>query len=513
MTESCQSIPVIMYEPTTALSLHRLSRQSLQKRYESDEEDVSESDAGGHDFVPSPTGSQRAGIFDSDISADENSHADPDSDRDEELLAPYRGAKRQRPVSMDTVKRNSEASFVEDAYVFDPEEDMVLELPSPDSPDLSSSLFLQPTIYVSPNTPPATNIRSRSASPSSIFSVENAEIQIAKKITLMEPPTRPTLVFINSLGSRSKNARSQTSRPRTRGNPRDRESRIFDGRFENGLEVPRLAEIKASASKDTENAESSSDDDSTCTTPAMPAIDDDYMSRPLQSATINRVSEIPVVPFLPPSPRIRPQSMYRPRPRTSGAEKSFQPMPNARPRRPTDTTRRPASIRSNSNSSVPSYASLPASPYPSDLGYIPDHFSDVGSLLSRTCSSVSCASSPPPPPYHSQSQSQPPKRGHTPSKHSVSNILAQRSPMMRRMTRKHSATSSMSSLRSEMDPPVPVPAPGSTTQLSQTAVNYDSHLVRKTSQRRHARHNSAAPGAGGRKFMGLKLGKKSFTKA
>ncbi|KAJ5381915.1 uncharacterized protein N7496_004343 [Penicillium cataractarum] len=507
-----------MYEPTTALSLHRLSRQSLQKRYESDEEDVSESDAGGHDFIPPLTGSQRAGTFDSDISADENSHDDPDSDREEQLLAPYRGAKRQRPVSMDTVKRNSDVSFVEDAYVFDPEEDLVLELPSPDSPaPLASSLFLQPTIYVSPNTPPTTtNVRSRSSSPSSIFSVENAEIQIAKKITMMEPPARPTLVFINSLGSRSKNSRSRLNRSRTRGNPRDRESRIFDGRFENGLEVPRLTEIKTS-SNDTENSESSSDE-STCTTPAMPITDDDT-PRPLQSATINRVSEIPVVPFLPPSPRIRPQSMYRPRPRTSGAEKSFPAMPNARPRRPTEPGRRPASIRSNSNSSVPSFASRPASPFPSDLGYIPDHYSEAGSLLSRTCSPVSYASSPPPT-HQPPTQSQPPKRGHTSSKHSVSNILSQRSPMMRRMTRKHSETSSihsMSSLRSEMDAAnsltsaPPMPASGSQSQMPLTAMNYDSHLVRKTSQRRHARHNSAAPG--GRKFMGLKLGKKSFTKA
>lgn len=510
-----------MYEPTTTLSLHRLSRQSLQKRYESDEEDVSESDAGGHDFIPPLTGSQRAATFDSDISADENSHDDPDSDREQQLLAPYRGAKRQRPVSIDTVKRSSDVSFVEDAYVFDPEEDIVLELPSPDSPaPLASSLFLQPTIYVSPNTPPTTtNVRSRSSSPSSIFSVENAEIQIAKKITLMEPPTRPTLVFINSLGSRSKNARSRPSRSRTRGNPRDRESRIFDGRFENGLAVPRLTETK-NPSNDTETSDSTSDE-STCTTPAMPITDDDTLRLPLQSATINRVSEIPVVPFLPPSPRIRPQSMYRPRPRTAGAEKSFPAMPNARPRRPTETGHRPASIRSNSNSSVPSFASRPASPFPSDLGYIPDHYSEIGSILSRTCSPVSCASSPPttyqPP---TQSPSQPPKRGHTSSKHSVSNILSPRSPMMRRMTRKHSATSSihsMSSLRSEMDisngqtPVPPMPTSGSQSHLPLTAMNGDSHIVRKPSQRRHARHNSAAPG--GRKFMGLKLGKKSFTKA
>lgn len=496
-----------MYEPTTALSLHRLSRQSLHKRYESDEEDVSESDAGGHDFVPSPTGSQRAGAFDSDISADENSHVDPDSDREDELLAPYREAKRQRPVSMDTVKRSSDVSFVEDAYVFDPEEDIVLELPSLDSPaPLASSLFLQPAIYVSPNTPPTTNIRSRSSSPSSIFSVENAEIQIAKKITLMEPSTRPTLVFINSLGSRSKNARSRPSRSRTRGNPRDRESRIFDGRFENGLEIPRLAGMKTSASKDTEHPESSSDE-STSTTPAMPPTDNDT-PRPLQSANINCVSEIPVVPFSPPSPHIRPQSLYRRRPHTSGAEKSIPAIPNARPRRPTEPgPGRPASIRSNSNSSVPSYASRPTSPFSSDLGYIPDHYSEAGSLLSRTSSPVSFASSPP---SSYQPQSQPPKRGHTPSKHSVSNILAQRSPMMRRMTREHSATSSIAST-SSMSNSSTVHISASGTQTPLTAVNYDSHVVRKPSQRRHARHNSAAPG--GRKFMGLKLGKKSFMKA
>ncbi|KAJ5177200.1 uncharacterized protein N7482_003077 [Penicillium canariense] len=482
-----------MYEPTTALSLHRLSRQSLQKRYESDEEDVSESDAGGHDFVPSLAGSRRAGTFDSDLSADENSHVDPDSDREEQLLAPYRGAKRQRPLSMDTVKRSSDVSFVEDAYVFDPEDGMVLELPSPDSPaPLASSLFLQPTIYVSPNTPLINNARSRSSSLSSTFSVENAEIQ-------------------------SKNARSRPSRSRTRGNPRDRESRIFGGRFENGLQVPRLTEIQSSAPRDNESAESTSDDASTSTTFAMPSIKDSTPGA-LQSATINRVSEIPVVPYLPPSPRMRPQSVYRPRPRTSGSEKTLPSMTTSRPRHPTEADRRPPSIRSSSNSSMPSYTSRPASPFPSDLGYIPDHYSDGGSFLSRTCSPVSCASSPPTS-YQPQPQPQPPTRGHGGSKSSVSHTLAQRSPMMRRMTRKHGASSSIhstSSLRSEMDTissnsaGFVAPDAALSSPMPLIAMNYDSHVVRKPSQRRHARHNSAAPG--GRKFMGLKLGKKTFTK-
>ncbi|KAJ5688876.1 hypothetical protein N7462_003268 [Penicillium macrosclerotiorum] len=501
-----------MYESTTTvLSLHRLSRQSLrslQKRYESDEEDVSESDAGGHDFVPSLVGSQRAaGAFDSDLSADENSHMDPDSDRDEQLLAPYRGAKRQRPVSMDTVKRSSDATFDGDAYVFDPEQEMVLELPSPDSPDpLASSLFLQPTIYVAPNGPPSQSARSRSSSPSSIFSVEHAEIHVAKKITLMEPPTRPALVFINSLSTRSKVARSRPSRSRTRGNTRDRDSRIFDGRFENGVEVPPLTERKPSALKDQDSDKSVVDEESSRTTPATSPTSEDT-PRITHRATINRVSEIPVLPYFPPSPQMRPQSMYRARPRTSGSEKPFPGLASARSRRPTDPARRPASIRTNSNSSVPSSLSRPTSPLLADdprLGYIPDYQGEVGSSLSRTCSPASSASSPPIP--HPST-----KRSHTGTGYSMSNILAQRSPMMRRMTRKHSASSSihsMSSLRSEMDT---VPLPAAASQSSLNMINHDSHVVRKPSQRRHARHNSSVPT--GRGFMGLKLGKKAFTKA
>jgi hypothetical protein len=79
--------------------------------------------------------------------------------------------------------------------------------------------------------------------------------------------------------------------------------------------------------------------------------------------------------------------------------------------------------------------------------------------------------------------------------------------MMHRM-RKHSASpsiASMTSLRSEMDAPASIPAAAS--QPSLTAVNYDSHFVRKPSQRRHARLNSSA--FGGRGFMGLKLGKRA----
>ena len=456
-----------MFEPTSSLTLHRLSRQNL-KRYESDEEDVSESDAGGPDLVPSLVGSQRAGTIDSDLSADENSHLDPDSDREDHLLAPCHVAKRPRPVSMDTVKRSSDATFGENARVFDPEEDM-LEIPLPESPpELASDLYLQPAIYVSPNTPPTTHHRSRSPSPSSIFSVENAEIHVAKKITLMEPPTRPTLVFINSLGNRSK-SRLRPTQPRVRGTTRNRESRIFDGKLEGSVQVPRLSDMKPTSSPQIPEE-------------PTPVSTEPVYEEPLQSATINNVSDIPYLPYLPPSPAQQTTPTF-PRPRTAGAEKSF---PTTRPpRRPTDPIR-PPSTRKNSTTSL-TVSSRPSSPF--DKHLIPDHSSE--GAQSRT-------SSPSTPPHQYTHSS---KRGPVP------NLNIHR-PMMHRMTRKHSETSihSLSSIRSEMDL---TPAPSAFASSSQTALNsLEGRPVRKASQRRHARHASSAS----RSFMGLKLGKRAFNK-
>lgn len=502
-----------MYETTTPLDLHRLSRQSLHKRYESDEEDVSESDAGGQDFVPSLDGSQgAAGAFDSDLSADEHSHADPDSDREEHLLAPFPTSKRPRPVSMDTVKRHSAATFPDDAYVFDPEEEMILELPSPESPPMAPNLFLQPAIHVSPNSPStASTSRSRSASPSSIFSVENAEIQVAKKVTMTEPPTRPTLVFINSLGTRSKGSRSRSSHSRTRNNPRDRGSRMFPERTESTLEVPRLIETKATPPRDSAQAPTERKE-SASSSPAMPSLDEEPS---IQTATIHRVSEIPVLPYIPPSPRTRPQSIYRPRPRTAGSEKPFPTLGSTpRNRWPTDTARRPPSLRSNSNTSVPSYAnSRPTSPFPGDdlkPGYLADYNSDAASVTSRTCSSVSTTSSTPPPISH-------PARDRPlgiVNHNTPINTTHHRSPMLRRMTRKHSATpsiNSLTSLRSEIiGATTATTSQAALSQQSLNTVSGDAHIVRKSSQRRHGRHNSSA--FGGRGFMGLKIGKRAFSR-
>ncbi|CAI7605173.1 unnamed protein product [Penicillium glandicola] len=272
-----------MYEPTTSLSLHRLSRHSLQDRYESDEEAVSESDTGAQDLLSSPVGSQEAGIFDSDLS-DENSQDDPDSDRDEHIQAPPT-IKRTRPVSSATIKRNSNATFDEDTYVFDPEEQMVLELPS-DSPPLESSTFLQPSVYVWPKPPRQANSRSRSTSPSSIFSVEEADIQVAKKVTLMEPRTRPTVVLIHALGSRSKASKSRSGHSRSRESSR---TRSVISRADNRLSFPRPSETATKSPRVSEKRTTTKQAPKTA-----PAPEEDFQFAP--SATINHVSEIPPLP-------------------------------------------------------------------------------------------------------------------------------------------------------------------------------------------------------------------------
>ncbi|KAJ5470260.1 hypothetical protein N7530_007617 [Penicillium desertorum] len=315
-----------MFEPTSSLSLHRLSRHSLQDRYESDEEAVSESDTGAHDLLSSPVGSQ-TGIFDSDLSADGHSHMDPDSDRDEDILAPPT-VKRARPVSSATIKRNSNATFDEDTYVFDPEEQMVLELPPSDSPpQLASSTFLQPSIYVWPRPPQPASSRSRSTSPSSVFSVEEADIQVAKEVTFMEPRTRPTVVLIDALRSRPKTSKSRPSHSRSRESSRTRSTLVrTDSRrltlphsSASATKSPRVSEKRASMKPASKSAPNQT-----------PTLEDTQFA---PSATINRVSEIPSVLYFPAPPRTVPTQEYR-RPRTSGQDKAMPPPLNPRTRRP-----------------------------------------------------------------------------------------------------------------------------------------------------------------------------------
>lgn len=466
-----------MYETATSLSLHRLSRHSLQERYESDEEAVSESDAGAQDLLSSPVGSQEAEIFDYDLTADDTSHMGPGFNRGENTILAPPTIKHPRPVS--THKSQSSATFDEDSYVFDPEEQVVLELPSPDSsPQMASSTFLQPSIYAWPKPPLAANPRSRSVSPASIFSVDEADIQVAKKVTIMEPPTRPTLVLINALGSRSKSSKFRPSTPRSRETSRSRLSPTKPD--------SRNATLRSPEASRSPRVEKSTPVKQVPT--SIPALEDPL---PLPSATISRVSEIPSSLYFPAPPGMVPTQEYRNH--LPNAESDL-PMPRLKMR-----TRRPTSMRSTSTASVHSYGSCPTTPVFEGTTSLGTMQNDVPAHPKQPCSPVSTPSTPSP--FKSA------KRSNT--GYNVSNILTSRSPlMMRRMARKGSSASihSLNSLPSDVthDP--------SSSQISVAThpvppASPDPQIPQKSSQRRHLRHNSIAPS--GRGFMGIKFGKRS----
>lgn len=350
-----QSYYTVMH-PDNSHDLHLLNHQNLLDRYESDEEVISESDPGGHDHAFSPVVSQRAAeAFDSDLSA-ESSNIDPDSDREDNiprLLSPLVPGKEpgSRPVSMDTVKRSSGATFVGETFFLDQDDDMIIELPG----DVSSprqSMLLQPSVYV----PESSNHLSRSASGTSVFSDESADLLVAEKVTYMEPHTRPNLIIISPF-AHSCEVSNRTSRETKRA-------------YRNST-VNSMGEIEIPWGEWTDTGHPSQPPLQSLKTTLPRDTDDDIQLSPKTTlpdheppATTPSLSEFPL-PQASPSPlnptRPRPVSFSRPL-------NDKNPL-NVRPKL-TDPFRRPPSMRSVSSASL-SYTntntnpSIPTSPYPS----------------------------------------------------------------------------------------------------------------------------------------------------
>lgn len=120
-------IYIEMYRSADALSLDYTNQQLLLRRYESDEEEISESEHGGHDNAFSPV-DDTTGTF-SDMSTEELSRgAEPEAENRQvdQRLAPYPlNGRKSRPVSIDTVKRSSNATFAPDSIVYD-DDDMMM---------------------------------------------------------------------------------------------------------------------------------------------------------------------------------------------------------------------------------------------------------------------------------------------------------------------------------------------------------------------------------------------------
>ncbi|KAL4953248.1 hypothetical protein BDW69DRAFT_184632 [Aspergillus filifer] len=180
-----------MYDPV-ALD-HSYANQPLPRHYESEEEDISESEYTSH---------SRSATLDS-ITSTTPSDSDQNVDRPAlpRLLSPFPAEKSSRPASMDTVKRSSSATFVtEPCTIFDNDDDsMILELPSPDSTTpLQSPIFLQPAVYVpsEPLTSPRTSFHSLSSSSASIYSDDDSDVCVAEQVTYVEH-AKPNLILIS----------------------------------------------------------------------------------------------------------------------------------------------------------------------------------------------------------------------------------------------------------------------------------------------------------------------------
>ncbi|KAL5364208.1 hypothetical protein BJX96DRAFT_130274 [Aspergillus floccosus] len=190
-----------MYESAPPLDLQYIKSRHLPRRYDSDEEEISESELGGQENAFSPVDSYKApGTCDSDASADELSNAEDErAAQFARLLPPYSSAGLgSRPVSMDTVKRSSGTTFVADSYIFDHDDDVIIELPSPDATTpMTSPTFLQPTVYVPPESPVSMRPSSRSSSPTSMLSDDDTDVLVAEQVTFVKPRPKPNLILIS----------------------------------------------------------------------------------------------------------------------------------------------------------------------------------------------------------------------------------------------------------------------------------------------------------------------------
>lgn len=395
-----------MYQPSESVDL--CMNQQLLHRYESEEEDVSESELGQNAF--SPVVSQPAAEpFDSDLSADERSNADEyDRHRKPFRLCPYSGSKDSRPVSMDTIKRSSAATFVGETFFLGNDDDMIWELPSPDtSSPHRSSMFLQPTVYVPEQSKP---LPERPPSPSaSILSEEQADLLVAEKVTYMEPNTRPNLIIISPFARSFSETQLNTKRAY-------RNSSVVGG----DIEIPWAS---------SENGQRDRRRLRPISTQVGPAeVELSPKSTQPDTRTLSPVSTRP-----------RPISFSRPRTAQPG-KSSLSVRSCLAPELP----RRSPSMRSMSSASLSYTPSAPTSPLPSEASYQSSYGAQKsGSLgnLSRTSSLAPNFSSPK---FY---------RDRTGSTYSSSSTGRLSPLLLRNQAAKHSATPSTStaSLRSDAD--------------------------------------------------------------
>ncbi|KAI9933138.1 hypothetical protein ASPWEDRAFT_29998 [Aspergillus wentii DTO 134E9] len=369
-----------MYDTAGSLDLHCMKQQNLPRRYESEEEDISEPEL-GQDHAYSPVEPQRAaGSFDSDLSADDLSNIDPESDVESievpRLLSPYPSTtnKESRPVSMDTVKRSSMA----DSLIFDHDEDFIIELPSPGStPPIPSPFILQPRVYVPPATPRPERPQSpRSPSTASVVSSdEESDVMVAEQVVYLEPISKPSIVVISpsTVGPSSPDESTE-------------ENKLCELNQTDACQFPEEKDDEVhSLRQSIDSVTSCYDEPEQLQEKQEAPIGLRETSPPSLrfSATAQNLSQVPELHQLIPG-RTRSKSFSRPW--TAISEK-------AKSRFPTDSIRRPPSMRNISTTSLPFWNSRTASPseesHTRSFSFSPTSMSHPETRLSGTSSRTS----------------------------------------------------------------------------------------------------------------------------
>ena len=488
-----------MFQAAGSFDLHCLNKQDLIQRYESEEEDTSESEV-GQDNSFSPIEFQRV---DSDLSADDETDSHPErTDFSHLLPRPYQSTNNDpRPLSMDTIKRRSDATFVAGSCIYNHEDDMVIQLPSPEnSPPLHSSTFLQPTVYAPPESRRSSKRQSiRSPSPSSYLSDDDTDVFVAEQVTYVEPETKPNLILISPTTTESSTDEAPTPVNTETSHEVSRNRSVKREQSDHVSPLRRSIELFSSRGMSRRSPFSDLGGDENTRSAGRPIQRGKSLENIGASATISCLSEVPTVPYPMSS---RSQSISVPRPQTSIPEKTQ----GTHSRSGSKSLRRPPSLRSVSSFNLPFFQPRPSTPRFEDHHarsmscsnpmYGPD---PVTSRMGRPYTGTSS-----PAPYCS-----PPAlmRDRSDSVYSSSNMSCYNnsSPLPRKQTTKHSAASSIYSTNSFRSN---TPSDNShDDELADTSFKQKVHR-RKTLKRTKQNQPENTEKPTEKSFLGIRLGGK-----
>lgn len=504
----------------SSFDLDCLNKQQLLQEYESEEEDVSESEV-GQDNSFSPVDFQRC---DSDMSADEMSNVDePDAEKTNSSNLPSNQPaddKVSRTLSMKSAKRRSDATFVAGSYIYHQDDDVIIELPSVEnSPQLQSSTFQQSGGHSAESRRSSSHLSMRSPSPASCLSDDESDVCVAEQVTYLEPTAKPNIIQISP-------TTSQPSPTNDTATPKSSPTRFYGNHRANSVKQEQLDKLsplrrsaemfirRATSARRVPLAECGGGENARTSQEAgrpEPMQREKSLEQLGSSATINCLSEVPTVPCPISSHSL---SISASRPRTAASERAPTVPPAMHSRFASRSIRRPPSLLSLNSFHFPFKQSRPESPrvegpHFRSNSYSPSVFTS-DPVTPRNARPFSGIASPVQ--YCTSPVST--TRDRSDSAYSTSNLSINSSLPTTSSAVKHSAEPSIYSTASfQSDVTSDQSLNGQGTALPDT--DFKQTASRKKSfRRRKAQQSDGSEKSTGRSFLGLRLGgrRKSVTK-